>query len=56
MSVDESLLYEALRCPEKLRIFAKENGGDQHCRQDNLGIMKEEVFSWVISTLLWKLS
>jgi hypothetical protein len=56
ISIDESLLYEALRCPEKLKIFTKEDGGNQHYRQDNLGIMKEEAFSWVISTLLSKLS
>jgi alpha-beta hydrolase superfamily lysophospholipase len=44
-------IYEALRCPKKLRIFAKEDGGDEHCQQDDLGVMREAVFSWLTSTL-----
>ena len=44
-------IYEALRCPKRLRIFTKEDGGDQHCQQENLIVMQEEVFSWLTSTL-----
>jgi len=43
--------YEALRCPKKLKIFTKEDGGDQHCQQENLLVMREEVFSWLTSIL-----
>lgn len=46
--------YEALRCPKKLKIFTKEDGGDQHCQQDNLGVMREEVFGWLTLTLSLK--
>jgi len=44
-------IYEALRCPKKLKIFTKEDGGDEHCQQDDLGVMREAVFSWLTSTL-----
>ena len=43
--------YELLRCPKTLRILTKEDGGEQHCQQDNLLVMREEVFSWLTSTL-----
>jgi len=49
-------LFEALRCSKKLRIFTKEDGGDEHCQQDNLEVMKEEVLSWITSTFLLKSS
>jgi pimeloyl-ACP methyl ester carboxylesterase len=42
--------YEALRCPKKLRIFKKEEGGDTHCQQDDLLVMREEVLAWLTST------
>jgi alpha-beta hydrolase superfamily lysophospholipase len=48
--------YEALRCMKKLKIFTKEEGGDQHCQQDNLGGMREEVFSWLTSIFSLKSS
>ena len=47
-------IYEALRCPKKLKIFTKQDGGDQHCQQDNLGVMREEVFAWLTSMLSFK--
>jgi alpha-beta hydrolase superfamily lysophospholipase len=43
--------YEALRCPKKLRIFTKEEGGDQHCQGDNLPLCQDEIFAWLSSTL-----
>jgi pimeloyl-ACP methyl ester carboxylesterase len=46
--------YEALRSPKKLRIFKKEEGGDTHCQQDDLLVMREEVLAWLTSTLSLK--
>jgi pimeloyl-ACP methyl ester carboxylesterase len=40
--------YEALRCPKKMKIFTREEGGDTHCQQDDLLVMREEVFAWLI--------
>jgi len=42
--------YEALRCPKKLKIFTKEDGGEQHCQAGNKVLAREEIFSWLIST------
>jgi alpha-beta hydrolase superfamily lysophospholipase len=41
--------YEALRCPKKLRIFRKEEVGDEHCQQENLTLVREEIFEWLAS-------
>jgi alpha-beta hydrolase superfamily lysophospholipase len=42
--------YEALGCPKKLTIFTREDGGEQHCQQDNLTLVQEEVFCWLMTT------
>lgn len=39
--------YELLRCPKKLRVFTKQEGGDQHCQLDNLQFAREEIFGWL---------
>lgn len=44
-------LFEALRCPKKLRIFTKDEGGEQHCQGDNLILAREEIQEWLASTL-----
>lgn len=39
--------FNLLRCPKKLKVFTKENGGDQHCQLDNLQLAREEIFGWL---------
>jgi len=43
-------LNEALQCPKKIKIFTKEDGGEQHCQAGNALLAREEIFSWLIST------
>ncbi|MBW1800432.1 MAG: prolyl oligopeptidase family serine peptidase [Deltaproteobacteria bacterium] len=46
---DAQKTYDLIRGPKKLRVFTEEEQADHHCQQENLLIVREEIFAWLTS-------
>jgi esterase/lipase len=43
--------YNALKSPKELHIFTAADGADAHCQINNLSLMQQVVFDWLVENL-----
>jgi fermentation-respiration switch protein FrsA (DUF1100 family) len=41
------MLYAALQGPKTLRVFAQEEGAEEHCQIGNMALLHQVLFDWL---------